>query len=655
MKKNYLFYILLFITFCNTEVKAQETTENTLDLMIRIAERWSSVVKKAETSSSIEMYKELKSVLDTLDENNIVGTMPAVTLSEMISNTKARKDTATALTQLLDLRNRAYRKLQSDISNSFNYGLGELEPTSNQWIGESALAMTIFRFKALELLNWSPNEATTQFAYEALMHTKGMRLMADNNFKFMAIESGNNDILNLYSRLLNAQKRYTELFTKYSSNMMAYQDEFDPQIADFPKLRDLRAAVAEIKDSIYTVANTNPSYINKFFTSWIKIRDKLSDKEACIEFAEVANNSGGSNIIALLIDNSCSYPRYFDLCDKEDIKTIDATREDGLAKIYEKIWKPMTEALKKKEKIYFSPDGILYSLPIEYCLQDKTLCRITSSKELIRTDVFPKRLDIVAYGGLDYDLGETLSDDTQSKTRGTSTSDITRGIKEALPGSFVEVGEIEKMAKRQSNTSVIVYKGKEGTEESFYKLENSKFNILHISTHGFYYTPEEVKDRECDKTKYSFMDFDNKSLDADMTHTGLLFSGANKALRGENIPKGCEDGILTAKEIADTNLSSCDMVVLAACRSGLGAATPEGIYGLQRGFKKAGIRTILMTLWDVDDKATQLFSVEFYKQLMSGASPQNALKVAQQHIRQQGEDYGLPYYWAGFILLDALY
>lgn len=655
MKKNFLFYILLFIMLFNSEAQAQEATENSLDLMIRIGERWSSTIAKAETTSSPKMYKELKSVLDSLDENNIVGIMPTITLSEMISNTKAREDTIMALTHLADLRNRTYRKLEKDISNSFNYGLGHITPTSNQWIGESALTMPIFRNKAMELLVGSPNEATTQFAYEALMHTKGMRLMADNNFKFMAIESGNKEIMSLYNKLIRTQQTYDELFSEYSSNFNKYKDEFDDELCDFPRLKNLRTAIPEIKDSIFDIANTDHSYIKKFFTSWIQIRNKLSDNEACIEFAEVANNSGNSHIIALLIDNSCSYPRYYDLCDKEDIKNIDATREDGLAKIYEKIWKPMTEALKKKEKIYFSPDGILYSLPIEYCLQDKTLCRITSSKELIRTDVFPKRLDIVAYGGLDYDLGETLSDDTQSKTRGTSTSDITRGIKEALPGSFVEVGEIEKMAKRQSNTSVIVYKGKEGTEESFYKLENSKFNILHISTHGFYYTPEEVKDRECDKTKYSFMDFDNKSLDADMTHTGLLFSGANKALRGENIPKGCEDGILTAKEIADTNLSSCDMVVLAACRSGLGAATPEGIYGLQRGFKKAGTRTILMTLWDVDDKATQLFSVEFYKQLMSGASPQNALKVAQQHIRQQGEDYGLPYYWAGFILLDALY
>jgi len=80
------------------------------------------------------------------------------------------------------------------------------------------------------------------------------------------------------------------------------------------------------------------------------------------------------------------------------------------------------------------------------------------------------------------------------------------------------------------------------------------------------------------------------------------------------------------------DLSSTNIVVLSACNTALGEITSEGVWGLQRAFKQAGVQTIVMSLWQVDDEATSVF-------------------MAQQRMCQHPK-YSNPYYWAGFIMLD---
>ena len=139
-----------------------------------------------------------------------------------------------------------------------------------------------------------------------------------------------------------------------------------------------------------------------------------------------------------------------------------------------------------------------------------------------------------------------------------------------------------------------------------------------------------------------------------MTRSGLLFSGCNHAIRHEQVPDGVEDGILTAQEISTLDLRGLDLVVLSACQTALGdIASGEGVFGLQRGFKKAGAKTIIMSLWKVDDEATRILMVELYKNLMSGKNKQQSLKDAQKSLREYDNGkYNKPEYWASFIMLD---
>lgn len=98
-----------------------------------------------------------------------------------------------------------------------------------------------------------------------------------------------------------------------------------------------------------------------------------------------------------------------------------------------------------------------------------------------------------------------------------------------------------------------------------------------------------------------------------MIRTGLMFAGANNAFIDKVGDTGLDDGILTAKEICNLNLQNVNLVVLSACKSGLGEVSRDGVYGLQLAFKKAGVKSIVMSLWAIDDSVTQDFMVYFLK------------------------------------------
>jgi CHAT domain-containing protein len=176
-----------------------------------------------------------------------------------------------------------------------------------------------------------------------------------------------------------------------------------------------------------------------------------------------------------------------------------------------------------------------------------------------------------------------------------------------------------------------VYSSNEATEKSFKNRNGKKDYVLHISTHGF---------------------FNEKSDQANsMLESGLFFAGANRYWSNDSIRLEPEqdDGILRAAEISELNLNGCSLVVLSACETGLGYSdTSEGIFGLQRAFRLAGANYVLMSLWDVDDRATAMLMTEFYKNLLDDVDLDTALKNSKKRVR---EFYPSPKDWGGFVLL----
>jgi CHAT domain-containing protein len=133
--------------------------------------------------------------------------------------------------------------------------------------------------------------------------------------------------------------------------------------------------------------------------------------------------------------------------------------------------------------------------------------------------------------------------------------------------------------------------------------------------------------------------------------SGLAFAGANR--RAEAGP-GDDDGLLTAEEASAMHLSGAEWVVLSACETGLGkVAGAEGVLGLQRGFRVAGARTTIMSLWQVDDESTRRWMSTLYRlRLGHGASTADAVRGAALEVLRDRRRRGLtahPFHWAGFV------
>jgi CHAT domain-containing protein len=240
------------------------------------------------------------------------------------------------------------------------------------------------------------------------------------------------------------------------------------------------------------------------------------------------------------------------------------------------------------------------------------------------------------YGGIFYDLdnGDASKLKDENDRAGVAF----------LRGTKVEADTIAAIL-RENNYQVLEICDSSATEGNFKNLSGSGINILHIATHGFYRS-----NRFFGGSVFGF--HNQNSEDISLSHSGLLMAGANYALNPNNeITDGFDDGILTAKEISRLDFSGLDLVILSACETALGDLGDDGVFGLQRGFKKAGAQTIIMSLWEVDDYATQLLMVEFFKKLGSGLSKRDAFNAAQEYVKSKTSD---PKYWAAFIIVDAL-
>ena len=211
--------------------------------------------------------------------------------------------------------------------------------------------------------------------------------------------------------------------------------------------------------------------------------------------------------------------------------------------------------------------------------------------------------------------------------QGSFLSDSIRAGYKYLYWTKAEIDSIEQYAINYlPKMSVFKYELDKGTEESFKALSKRSTTIVHLSTHAFYQPPSSFKDN--------------------YKSEGLLLSGCNTVCDDS---LNVEDGILCASEIELLDFRNTSLVVLSACNTGLGSLLVDGIGGLQRAFKKAGVNTIIMSLWEVSDIATSFFMQQFYKSLFITKSKRNAFIQALQLTKKEFED---PYLWASFVMLD---
>ena len=396
---------------------------------------------------------------------------------------------------------------------------------------------------------------------------------------------------------------------------------------------------------------------------WKDIQKSLSNDDIAIEFIRTNEDNKEYNTYhALVIDKNSDSPQMITLFSESELEKKKKTDTRDISVIVgESIWQPILAHYGSVKNIYFSADGALHLLPIEYynvgdinMFEHYNMYRLSSTKEVIKRNRKNVPSKAVLYGGLDYTGFKAQADSGYSQWRGIAA----RGGFEPLYNTFAETEDIEKLLVG-GNISVTSFTGDKGTEESFRNLSNNCPNIIHLATHGMYIAPE-VVDEKRKENNFAFLESiinekDPVKEDIALTHSFLVLSGGNSLIQRNTMLDSESDGILTAKDISRINLNNLDLVVLSACESALGDMDNEGVYGLQRGFKKAGANTILMSLAKVDDEATKILMVEFYRNLMNGKTKHESLQEAQKHLREvENGKYNNPKYWASFIMLDGL-
>lgn len=489
--------------------------------------------------------------------------------------------------------------------------------------------------------------------YDNILETKGLLLRSTNNIRDAILNSENKDDVADYAKIGQLKQQLL--------------NEKDNELRT-----SIKNEIEVIDKRLTRHVNAYADFASSKAIQWRDVRDVLSNDEVAIEFYNIPvvwgldsiqTMNGEPRYCAVILRNDYEYPHIIALCKESQLEELEKEDLYETDSIYNLVWKPLEEELKGVRNIYFAADRELHKIGIEYApmpnggiIGDKyNLYRLSSTRVLAENRAEKRSENAVLYGGLRYDIEkeELIAESRSGDYHPTTTSrafsaDNTRYGVKYLPGTLEEVKEISQ----NFNISPKLVTDISGTEESFKSLAGSHIDIIHLATHGFFWNEDDAK-----KRNYVTFLNNTKNLRSDedkaLTRSGLFFSGANLGLRGESLPNDVEDGVLTALELSNMNLGHVDMVVMSACESGLGETSGEGVFGLQRGFKLAGANTLLMSLWKVDDTATQILMSNFYKNYLSGKSKQESLKLAQQSLRNNSE-YTAPEYWAAFILLDAL-
>ena len=497
-------------------------------------------------------------------------------------------------------------------------------------------------------------------AYNAQLISKNLLLNTEQSLRSAIFSSQDTTLINPYLTVQLLKKELANI-----TNDKKLNNEEKKQRAS-----SVRDEINDLERKLIDKSKLYGDYIKKLKIDIDQVSSYLRHREMAIEFAV----SSDSVYYALIIKGNNSIPQIIKLCTASELTS---KKQD----IFNTIWMPLLSNTDDVKTIYFSPAGELYNLPIEYAnsIDNHTIgekyeiYRLSSTREIVisRDSTYTNKKNAnnaVLYGYLDYyadenyksKIGLSLDKKVFDNSITTRFSKKGRGLRAnvgRLEYSKAEIHDIDSLLVSNNYATVdSIFENNKGTETSLKNYSQKPMRILHLATHGFYISKKEMENYK----DLDFLSLDNVDTDEiedkELVRSGLLFAGANHTLEGDGvIPDGYDDGILTALEVASLDLIGLDIVVLSACQTGQGDLGDEGVLGLQRGFKKAGANSILMSLWKVDDEATQILMTQFYKNLVSGQSKRQSLQYAQRYLREYNAgQYDKPEYWAAFILLDAI-
>ena len=500
-------------------------------------------------------------------------------------------------------------------------------------------------------------------AYDAVLYRTGMQLRSQRQTRQDIRQSGDSVLVAALDSLDRLRIR------QRSIPMKAYENLQDTQAATEQSRLAYTANVLEQQ-----IIEASEPYRKRYalHVSWDEIRQKLAPDEAAIEFVYA-----GKHVMALVVRPDSPSPRPVRLVESDTLvtrlKALDANTSARLAvklyneqavDLYGMLWAPLEPCLQGVRTVYFTTPGILNNLsfaafatPDGSYLTDKyRLRQLTTTAALLKPrEAGQTPRSALLMGDIYYSPRQQLLADSGRADEARGADDdlalddfdnrgVSREHFKYLPFTGDELANIERKLTehRLSSADLTVRKGASATEAAFKELAARKPEVIHLATHGFFV----ADDRDASRIPYYRQRMQN--MTNSMRRAGIALAGAEAAWCGAE-GHDENDGILTADEVARFDLHGTRLVVLSACETALGNYSFEGVYGLPRGFKQAGVESLLVSLWSVNDRSTSLLMSEFYRYWLEGKPVREALEQAVREVRKQ---YPQPYYWAPFVLLD---
>ncbi|HYG01546.1 MAG TPA: tetratricopeptide repeat protein [Chryseosolibacter sp.] len=481
--------------------------------------------------------------------------------------------------------------------------------------------------------------------YNTQLATKAILLNSSNKVRQTILSSGDTTLINQFKNWLAAKEK-----------IVRYYGLSADEKKDYEPIDVLRQKANDIEKGLSLSSNLFRSQFSEQVFNTISISSLLKDGEAAAEIIRIEKKFAPDSIYyaALILKKDSDIPslviwpygkklesRFF----KFHRNAIRFHYPDTIS--YKYYWKPFGKSLADVNKIYLSADGIFNKINFNILenhttdhavIEDYTIHLLSNTKEIVeqanRRSSPHKEINL--YGFVDFHLKLAHVDHVIHNNTSLTRAFGFDGEIPLLPGTDKEVTFIHDLFK-SNDYNVVAYKGADASESNIKKTPHVK--VLHIATHGFF-----LNDIDVDETQGQDAEdfFANPLL-----RSGILLAGAG--VNRADVDLSGEDGILTAYEAMNIDLNETDLVVLSACETALGEQrNGEGVYGLQRSFIVAGAGAVMMSLWQVDDVATQELMINFYQLWLAGETKHEAFRKAQMMIK---EKYQSPFYWGAFILV----
>lgn len=483
------------------------------------------------------------------------------------------------------------------------------------------------------------NKKHASTIYDNIVASKGLALASNINFR------------------IHLQNHSPQLMEEYLKILQEKEDLIEYEAVNPELIKKSNKVQLQEKEFLNTVEKSFKIELVEVPTNiGHKVKDALDENEVAIEIYSIPTSEDfrdSTYYYGVIIKKDYPEPKIIPLFSERELKSainvtggfayrINQLYGERKPEMLNLLWAKLATEVIGKDKVYLSVSGLMHGIPLPSLLIDQPfdLVLLSSTKNILNKDKLGIEDLATASVFGDPDFTETVYgqyNSSLSKLSAERGSKPTKGTFPKLPHSRAESLRISELLNDKKNTSVHLFLDKEASEANFRNLKKEQTQVLHLATHGFYSENQA-------KNQNSLFKLGSQSP---LLSSGLILAGTVRKI-GSN---SNDDGIVTAMDISKMNFTETELVVLSACETGLGEIIgSEGVFGMQRAFKIAGAKSVMMSLWKVPDAQTAELMAEFYYNLSQGITLESSLKKAQLKIREMHKD---PFFWAGFVLVTA--